>query len=998
MYRVDVPNVDEHTAFRTKFSEWVKEGEQGGAEHTVEKKGWCYLKVGSTSKFRLGSGGKGGWCPRYCVARVRLQPEADEPDDGGGLLTVYRSDDTDPKNAVLRLHLTNILEYSKIMLDQSEAKYFPMDEKPGREVPGKRQPKGNTREMKEGDAEGEAGAEAEYRWGHIVFTLKVEASGGGPMHLEFCCQNTLERDSWVEWFMCFLIHKERELMQRPLSPAKLPGKLENSYINKHIKKNFTDHPSAQSGQLEVQDINPCCRLDLEVPPGTSVGWERVRPDCGDGAAPKKNNAVPRRRIRAKLDHIVVDGRSSMGSSAERLELKFADYNFVVENEWSNTFTIRHATNKDLAYKLIAEDVSKRDEWLRWLQYARAVPMVDRALRDRIGWREALLTIRITHARSPKHVDEKKHKCYVDDTGTKLAFRDFPLSVKQWEVETDEAGLRVYRYKNKKSDGDKRGGGDNDRRDNDRPDRLKVRIGDKPVYFAHSYDLYELFFQKRHVTYPNEPAREDGELAEMVVDLWKEVASSPRERGSPDGAVRKGLVRWLSTWRSERRLSDSEFITVAAERDDRPVDYDADDVLAKPFPAPWDLQDDPHIEYMRDDDTESHFTDMFYAPETAAADTALPAPALPAPVPPPLLDRVRGGGFAYPMPDEPAALGEEAASEDVPTTHGSTGTFGDLIGAAAEAPDGQLYKFTANKTGITWADYGPPGRTEIYVKAVAVPSVAYALGIQEGMVLQEVNGVPVTSKDVLVEARAELKRSGRPVVVRLAEGLSAGGFGHSPASPGPVVPAPQAPRAAAPPPDVLAPRPGAPLAEYVAVQAQAPLPAAIPLPSPSVLSSHSGATSGATATPTLLNRHGPGLLGVRGTLKLVPRSGIRSGATVWSSPPESPSPSTQFKAYEHSVSPTVLSPITPAVARGGYSSFAHALLPQHAPRHASQHLPPRSSERTGHRAGCPPAAIPLAASLLPAAIPASVALAAPAPAAPSLLGPRAPSAPQQYLPL
>ena len=418
----------------------------------IEKKKWFYVK--STGKWWV-SGGR--WVPRFVEVRV-------EPSKGIEVLRIWKSDDC--QGLTQDLNLTKLDSVQKNFLDEKGARQFPISQ--------------------DASCHFNDDKDKEFRWGHIIFTL---TDVDNTFSVDFACESTLHRDSWLDWFEDYLILRETEKMNAPMVIVSKNLELAPSLVDKYVEDVFLLNKSrGTSHEADPKtSIQPCSRLSLTEPPYDRVRWEvksdddnspsdRDHPPDSAGSEKEKQQIQYKTIKGSHNGTLTCKGKVLWGlKKVDKVVINLDDVKLIVEKEWNSSLTIQYISNPSLKYILTAESVEHRDNWVRWIQYVKAEPKVEKDLREGI-WREAVLS----------GDDCREQRCYIkrnESDGIRLAFRNFSRSIK-WDTGTDEEGRRTYRNGNTGS--------------------WKLRVcseNGRVQQTSVGYDIYEEYFQTRADTVP-----------------------------------------------------------------------------------------------------------------------------------------------------------------------------------------------------------------------------------------------------------------------------------------------------------------------------------------------------------------------------------------------------------------------------------------------------------------------------------------------------------------
>eukprot|EP01060_Flectonema_neradi_P029863 TRINITY_DN422_c5_g1_i1.p1 TRINITY_DN422_c5_g1~~TRINITY_DN422_c5_g1_i1.p1 ORF type:complete len:1371 (+),score=287.25 TRINITY_DN422_c5_g1_i1:66-4178(+) len=491
---------------------------EGGS---IEKKKWFYVK--SAGKWWC-SGGR--WVPRFVEVRV-------EPSKGIESLHIWKSDDC--QGLTQELNLTKLDSVQKNFLDEKEARQFPISQ--------------------DSSCHANDEKEKEFRWGHIIFTL---TDVDNSFCVDFACESTLHRDSWLDWFEDYLILRETEKMNAPVTIASQNLELAPSLVDKYVEDTFLLNKSrGTSNEVDTKNtIQPCSRLSLIDPPYDRVKWEfknddetaaaaaaqsdREHHDSANAEAKEKQRVQYRTIKGSRNGTLTCKGKALWGlKKAEKIVINLDDVKLFVEKEWNSSLTLQYISNPSLSYVLTAESVEHRDNWLRWIQYVKAEPKVEKDLQEGV-WREAVLA----------GDDCREQKCYIKtlDTGKiRLAFRHFSRSLK-WENGTDEEGRHTYK--------------------NGNSGIWKLRISSESGRIQQTvvgYDIYEEYFQTRAATVP------------LPLEPSKELLKPKTPTGKPEEKSRMNIMHVVSS---------CEFITLQYRT--LIVEYDQTPSKRRCDTCPWDL--------------------------------------------------------------------------------------------------------------------------------------------------------------------------------------------------------------------------------------------------------------------------------------------------------------------------------------------------------------------------------------------------------------------------
>eukprot|EP01064_Diplonema_japonicum_P014484 TRINITY_DN22140_c0_g1_i1.p1 TRINITY_DN22140_c0_g1~~TRINITY_DN22140_c0_g1_i1.p1 ORF type:complete len:1123 (+),score=269.26 TRINITY_DN22140_c0_g1_i1:89-3457(+) len=947
-----------------------------GNNCVIRKQRWFYVRTGDGQWWNKKDN---RWVPRFITIEVNLEQDAPR-DEREGYLRIYRNEED--KAVLKEIPLRQLSSVDKKFLKENEARRFPI-----------RSPNGSPKvylDEKEITEDGPEPECEEFRWGHVIFTL----SGSG-LYGEFCCGTTKVRDEWKEWFEDYLILQETEKMGKEVfSQLKVPKPIDMKHVRDYTKT-FLTHQFTGDDDREV--ITPCCTIDKQTTPTKEVLWWSEHDDVEKPTSRRVKALIKPQPEGTKLH---VYGKMLGMKSVDKLTLSLNEYEFIVAKQWSNTLSITHTTSP-LAYTLIADNVEQRDSWLRWLQYVKAIPSVDRDLAEMAVWREATLVL----SGSPKgknkptngKLDDKKNKCYCSVTTQKLAFREFPSCI-VWESAVDETGRTVYK------------------------DSLEGKIRTRDTQLGHAmcadvaYDLYEEYFQPKQVTYPMVTQTAEGEDREGEgVGLWKKLRNKTKVLLSVSGAT--DVVRS----RTRKRL----------DVENTEVDYKSDQVEKREFLAPWDVYEeeppeihvdppetDPEMDSPSEQEpdpvpvgepmtiaqakkkfgdewktmTPEHrrrilmgsggmseaqaqkevfalpysvinnakdivglttWTRMSYKRQLeecnkykhlAGPDTGLKIfgklpgkDEVPKPKPKPapklaakrsfaakqaLMNGLRTGALNKAVEkmeeslndeEQPKATGErrDTAPQKAlaplvplivlpgsprpppsPSLSASPGSPLSPKRRAGCSRHGDFFVFATNKTGISWEGE----EKEVWVKTVTPGSVAHELGVTPGMVLTDVDGTPIKSKEDLQAAREGVKKKGKGTFRLIEQSIEQ------------AVPAPQTMPAAVPSPSSLLPFYPVDITSPTILQAAVPYVPSLSVPS-SPISPSGVSHSPLSATPVM-----------SGVVPLYPlassvRSVLSLPSTSLSPSPVVPSPLPQSPVWFSQPSINILSKAstTPATA-------------------------------------------------------------------------------------
>eukprot|EP00755_Sulcionema_specki_P013650 Sspe_Gene.54517::Locus_30087_Transcript_1_1_Confidence_1.000_Length_1507::g.54517::m.54517 len=460
---------DDESHARVDDGEWsVLHGNTlGDLDHPILERSWFYVRTwqssryGKTKEIEEKARKKKKWKRRLC--EVRVDPGSYEK----GKLIIYKYE----RGVRQEVGLSDLEDIGKRALQQEEALRFPIQPVNSKFGSNQKRPAMSQSQHLEEDSDGEDKINGvEYRFGHLVFTLKGTTENG-EFYGEFCCNSTKERDSWLQWFQDYIVLCEMEKIEGLYMNTSIPTISDppQEDIQKYVESFMAGIKTEKDAQDQRQGG---CKQSLYRPPDEGIILLR-----GPGDTEFKKRKVKGSKDRAGL---IVAPKVHLGGiyTSENLQLFLPDMTIRVEDELSTVFTVVHKSDSNLCYHLKPagkeHHLENRTAWVNWLLFVKAMPAVEEAIRSK-QW-------------CPSEDKLTGNLVYIsNDVEQRVAFLSFPGT--GWVDTTDSRNKKCY----KKMDSS--------------PATVIQTDGGGELIMQVAYDLNELHQQVPTETYPTRKTKE-----------------------------------------------------------------------------------------------------------------------------------------------------------------------------------------------------------------------------------------------------------------------------------------------------------------------------------------------------------------------------------------------------------------------------------------------------------------------------------------------------------